>query len=290
MTLCSDEKPKLYPGAWVSAVQVTDDYIIQDFPTQNGQANHLWLPPYNEYDVISQGAEARDTLDGGRTFIGNRSSKLPMVLQTAAQLSYWNSTVMDGLASRRATVYRFNRLANAWETVWVILRDKLFEEQFERSDGGTQRYELDVITQQTAPVAPELALTIDPSTTLPATAGSLNYTFTVDNVGDFQTFDTTTVLADLPRNSLWGFIGVVETGWDVEYSTNGGGSYASTLPSPSYDTTNLRLTYDTPIAAAGSADFLVQGTVTAAGPITVSGTASHPLIDSVNDSNTLVST
>jgi hypothetical protein len=187
-------------------------------------------------------------------------------------------------------VYRFNRLTNDWETVWVILRDKLFEEQFTPSAGGTQRYELDVLTQQTAPTAPALSLSISPSTTLPATGGSLNYTFAASNTGDYQTFDDTTVIGTLPGNARWGFVGVVQTGWDVEYSTNGGVSYASTLPSPKNLTTNLRMIYDTPIAAGANASFVVQGTVAAAGTISVAGTASHPMLTTVYSTLTLVAT
>jgi len=290
MTLCSDEKPKLYPGAWVSALQVTDAYIIEDFPIQAGQGSYKWLPPYNEYDVVSQGAELRDTLDGGRTFIGNQTSVLGMVLQTSAQLDYWVDTVMDGQASRRATMYRFNRRINAWETVWVILRDRLFADQFQPSAGGTQKYELDVLTQQTAPEAPALALDINPSTTLPSSSGSLTFTFTVDNTGDYQTFDDITVIGSLPSNALWGFVGVSQAGWDVSYSTNGGGSYASTLPSPPNLTTNIQAIYEDPVGVGSDVSFIVQGTMAATGTVTIWGTASHPMIASAGDYVQLIAT
>lgn len=278
----------IYPGAWVSAAQVTSSYSIPSLPVQSGQGGYRWIRPLNDADVVNQGAEVRKGLHGGAAFVGAKNGVLPIHAATPDQAAYIRSYLMGNAASAKATYKLFNRFNNTTETYWVWLIDKLSSSHYGaegRAAGGTRRYELEWVAVQAAPGGPGLALTVTVDEAAPDTIGqTLTWTIEVENDGDYTTLGDIVVTSTMP-SSGWDLTTVTASGWTVTYSTNNGTSYSGTPPSPLNNTTNVKCTRTATLAIDGTASFTIAGDITNSDTYTLSASATTEGVTQQTDSD-----
>lgn len=247
---------------WVSVAQLTDDYQVVALPKQSDQGYLKWLKPIDASSVIDQGQQVITSLgnyakfDGPRRFVWTLAGLSPsMVFYLANDPAMW-----DGKARQKFTIETYNR-EGYWLKAWVWGEWGLYSESTDGLFGkGYLKRTIPFIVEQDAPVGPDVTPVFIATPASPTAPALVSHEMTISNVGDFETYGTTTIIIDLPAGAVFN----AASGPDFVIDYFEAGAWVSSVTTPG-DVTRVRGTAQNVIpAGAESTEFTVDVDITAA--------------------------
>lgn len=241
-------------GFWLAAGHISKaamseaSHDIGLFPRQSDQyVGRDWLRPDNDADVVEYGSLV-DALDGSRHQYGGTEWKWKLRVLTPGMVKYIEDTFFSSGRSSNVTVRNYDRSTGTWTIYHAIMRYEP-RESFELAGGGFDRYTVSFIDGVEATEGPDL--TINKAHSGNFTQGvDGTFSILVENAGDAATHADIVVTDALPAEL--DLVSASGTSWTVTYSTDGT-TYSGTPPDPISDTTHVRLTYTSAVAAGGAA-------------------------------------
>ncbi len=265
------------------ALLLTAGTLIRDFPVQDDQPPVEW-EVQGDYDRLDEYAEVVEDFNGNLGGYGGYEFGW-LLFATPLMWRYFRQQFADGVLSAPVTVYTEDTstggTTDGFRAVQCTLNLPRRAAELQREAGvPVWTYPLRFINGVDAPEGPDPSIEITHEGALIVSTPT-TYTVTVTNDGDGATFDDTVVIVTLDADS--DLDAVDATGWDVEYSTDGGSGYSPTPPGTLADTTHLRLTRAAALAAAAAAAFTFDAIPTSATTIaqgvTVSTTGDTDLLN-----------
>lgn len=267
---------RLAPG-WISEAQlVAVTYDLDVFPVQSDQdTGRAWQRPDNTSDVVSPVGEFVDALDFSRGGYGGAEFTWKLRTLTPKMVNYLFTTVFSSAYSASVTARTFNRATGEFEVYQAIAVWPDVRADADPAAAGYDNFMIKFLDGAAAPEGPDMTVSVSH---VGGVSLNTNETFTITatNDGDGATYADIVVVATL--HASLDFASTAASGWTIEYSTNGGGAYSSTIPAPPNSTTNVRYTRTSALNAgvAATAISLVAapiaaGTLTLAATVTTTG-------------------